>query len=107
MLKTNLRKGELIFRFGGDEFVVVLPATNQEQARQVGERIRNSIAHHVFQSREGRNICITVSLGVATYPDQTKSFVDLLEAADAAMYHGKKETKNVVYVAGSQHRSEK
>lgn len=99
ILRYNLRKGELIFRFGGDEFVVILPATNLTQATQVGERIRTNIAHHVFQAREKEDIRITVSIGVATYPDQTKNFTELLEVADRAMYHGKKGTKNVVYVA--------
>lgn len=101
ILRYNLRKGELIFRFGGDEFVVVLPATSLIQATQIGERIRTNIAHHVFQSREKEDIRITVSIGAAAYPDQTKNFSELLEVADKAMYHGKKGTKNVVYVAGN------
>ncbi len=105
ILKKNLRKGELIFRYGGDEFVVVLPATNQEQAKQIGERIRSGIASHPFQSCERENIRLTVSMGVATYPDQTKSFKELLETADKAMYHGKKGTKNVVYVAGESKKT--
>jgi len=100
ILMHNLRRGELVFRFGGDEFVIILPATNLDPARQIGERIRSNIASHVFQSREGEEIRLTVSIGVAVYPGQTKNFRELLEAADRAMYHGKKTTKNVVYVTG-------
>jgi len=96
----NLRKGELVFRFGGDEFVIILPATNLDAARQIGERIRSNISSHVFQSQEGEEIRLTVSIGVAEYPGQTKNFRELLEAADKAMYHGKKATKNIVYVTG-------
>ncbi len=107
ILKYNLRKGELIFRFGGDEFVVVLPATDLEQAKEVGERIRSSIACHVFQSDEKKNIRITVSMGIAVYPDHTKCFQDLLEAADEAMYRGKRKTKNVVFVAEGPKKSKK
>ena len=100
ILRHNLRKGELIFRFGGDEFVVILPATSLGHAKQIGERIRSHIAHHHFQSKEKEGIRITVSIGVATYPEQTKNFNELLKVADEAMYRGKRATKNVVYVAG-------
>ncbi len=99
ILRHNLRKGELIFRFGGDEFVVILPATHLDQAKRIGERIRVSVGSHLFQARERGGIHITLSIGVASYPDQTKSFNELLKVADEAMYHGKRATKNVVYVA--------
>ncbi len=100
ILRHNMRRGELIFRYGGDEFVVILPATNLEQAKRIGERIRLNIARHRFRAREGEEIHITVSIGVASYPDQTRNLEELLKVADEAMYRGKKATKNVVYVAG-------
>ena len=101
-LRLLLRGGELVFRYGGDEFVVILPATNLVQAKQIGERVRLSLQHHVFQAKEKKNIRLTVSIGVATYPEQAKNITELLAIADSAMYHGKKGSKNVVYVAGKE-----
>ncbi len=105
VLRQNFRKGELIFRYGGDEFVVILPATPLELAKEVGERVLSSISHHLFHAKEGGGIHLTASIGIATYPNQAGSVTKLLKIADEAMYHGKRETKNVVYVAGKSMRA--
>lgn len=99
ILRGILRKGELIFRYGGDEFVMILPATSLEEAKQIGERIRLSIFHHEFHTKGKKRIRLTVSIGVATYPEQARNIMELLTIADRAMYHGKKGSKDVVYVA--------
>ena len=82
-------------RFGGDEFVVILPATDPTGARTIAEGLRETIAACAIPGdREGRTL--TVSIGVATFPDHADDAEGLFRAADAAMYAVKRSTKNGV-----------
>ncbi len=99
ILKGHVREEDVVIRYGGDEFTVVLPRTDATGAKDVAERIRQAIKDHNFLGREGRSIRITTSIGVATYPDNAKTREELLDQADRAMYRGKEAARDVVYSA--------
>lgn len=100
ILKANVREEDYVIRYGGDEFTLVLPATDRSGAREVAERIRRSLKDHVFLGREGKSVRLTASIGVATFPDDAQSREELIDQADRAMYRGKEATRDVVYLAG-------
>ena len=99
ILEDNLRKVDVISRYGGDEFVMVLPQTPQDSSFLVAERLRRVIEKNRFLKQEGFSIRLTASLGVATFPYSARTKDELLEVADKAMYRGKYSTKNIVYSA--------
>jgi len=91
----RLRPGDVAARFGGDELVVILPATDTTAARTIAEGLREAIAACAIPGdREGKTL--TVSIGVATFPDHADDAEGLFRAADAAMYAVKRSTKNGV-----------
>jgi len=92
-----LRSIDIVARYGGDEFVIVLPQTAPNHAVQIAERIRKSIENTVFLKREGYSLKITSSFGVSSYPESAKTKEDLLRLADEAMYRVKNQTRNGVY----------
>src|SRR6266550_3327840 len=99
LIRGSARETDVVSRFGGDEFAVVLPDTGGEGAFAVGERIRERIAAHPFLASEGLKIRLTASVGVATLPDVAASAEELLKAADRAMYRVKDAGKNGILVA--------
>ncbi|MBI5409371.1 MAG: sensor domain-containing diguanylate cyclase [Nitrospirae bacterium] len=99
VLKENLRKVDIAIKYGGDEFVIILPQTSREGGFLVAERLRKMIEKNVFLKKEGCPLRITASFGVASFPDNAKSKEELLELADKAMFRGKLSTKNVVFAA--------
>lgn len=99
ILKDAVRKVDAVARYGGDEYIIVLTDTTSKGALVVAERIREIIEEYVFLDKEGYSIRLTVSIGVATYPEHARSKIDLLHLADEAMYRGKYDKKNVVYLA--------
>ncbi|MBI5739392.1 MAG: GGDEF domain-containing protein [Nitrospirae bacterium] len=97
VLRQNLRKVDMIFRYGGDEFVIILPQTPKEGGVFVAERLRRMMEKNVFLKEEGMRVRITASFGVAPFPGSAKGREELLSIADHAMFHGKFSTKNVVF----------
>ena len=93
-----IRDSDYGFRFGGDEFVLILVETENDEAGRVAERMRKKVEDHIFR-KEGKEHKITVSVGVATFPDHGKTKEEILHLADQAMYDGKKSHKNIVYMA--------
>ena len=101
VIRDSARETDIVARFGGDEFALVLPDTGTDGAFFVGERIREKIAAWVFLQSIGLNISLTVSVGVATLPDVASSAEQLIQAADEAMYAVKDGGKNGIRVAGA------
>lgn len=99
VLQRSARETDVVARFGGDEFSVVLPDTGSEGAAAVGDRMRERIAAHAFLADEQLDVRLTVSVGVATLPDVAASAEELIKAADTAMYRVKDAGKNSVMVA--------
>jgi diguanylate cyclase (GGDEF)-like protein len=98
-LKSACRRIDFAFRYGGDEFVIVLPQASKENAFVVARRLHRLIGEMTWLSSEGLNIHFTASVGVASYPSDAKSKVELLHLADEAMYLIKNTTRNGVAAA--------
>lgn len=98
VLREQLRGADLGVRYGGEEFLAILPATTSEQAMAVAERIRVRIARLVLDADDGP-MRITTSIGVATLANG-ESAVHLLARADAAMYRAKADGRNRCVAAG-------
>jgi two-component system cell cycle response regulator len=99
ILQENMRKVDIIIRYGGDEFVIIMPQTSKESGFMVADRLRRTIEESVFLKSEDHPVRITASFGVASFPVNAKNKEELLVIADKALYHGKFSTKNVVYAA--------
>ena len=96
LLKSSIRESDIVYRWGGEEFIIVLPATNIEQAQKVTDQI-----HRVFANANWEHLEIpplTLSVGIAVYPHHGKSFDSLLKEADAAVYAAKEKGRNQTYI---------
>lgn len=100
-IKEKCRLIDLAFRYGGDEFVVLLPQTSKENALAVANRLHKLIGETVWLKDAGLNVHITTSVGVASYPTDSRTKAELLHLADEAMYYVKNTTRDAVAVAGS------
>ena len=92
-IKNHLRKIDYLFRFGGEEFVALLPGAEKESAMRTAERIRDVVARTV-KAEDSRYI--TISIGGSIYPDDAKDEEELFRRADRALYRAKREGKNRV-----------
>jgi diguanylate cyclase (GGDEF)-like protein len=99
IIHSGARETDVVARFGGDEFALVLPDTGPEGAMLVARRIRERIADHPFLASEGIGYRLTASVGVATQTDGRGTPEALLAAADAAMYRVKDRGKNGIEMA--------
>jgi diguanylate cyclase (GGDEF)-like protein len=96
LIARSVRETDLVARYGGDEFVIVLPETSPEKAVTIAERIRQNIANTIFRGGADYQIHLTASFGVASYPENAASPAGLIRAADKAMYLAKEQHKNSV-----------
>jgi diguanylate cyclase (GGDEF)-like protein len=99
VIRRSARETDVVARFGGDEFALILPDTGAEGAAAVADRIRERVDEHRFLVGEGLAIRLTVSVGVGTLPDVAGSAEELIRAADQAMYRVKDSGKNGVFIA--------
>jgi diguanylate cyclase (GGDEF)-like protein len=98
-LANSIRAEDVVCRFGGEEFVVILPTANLEASRARGERIRSKL-RELIVLHQGQSLgVITVSVGVAALPTHGTSARELLQAADAALYRAKREGRDRVVTA--------
>ena len=95
LLQGSVREIDLAGRWGGEEFVMLLPETDLEGGRKLADRIRQTLAEHEFTGRDAATFRVTASLGVAAFPD-APSEDQLVAAADAALYDAKRSGKNRV-----------
>ncbi len=99
MIKDSCRVIDLAFRYGGDEFVILLPQTSKENALRVAHRLHKRIREGSWLKEAGLNVHITASIGVASYPGDSKTKADLLHLADEAMYLVKNTARDAVAAA--------
>lgn len=83
LLKQNVRKNDVVGRWGGEEFVVLLPQADTQQGMRIGERIRSSVRTELNG--------VTVSIGLATFPHHAENAMELAMVADTCMYEAKKK----------------
>jgi len=101
LLEESLRKVDVAVRYGGEEFVLILPSTPKTGAVVVAERAAQAIAREEMHRGER----LTLSMGIATYPADAKNEGDLLRHADGAMYLAKAKGKNQIELYGNDRRS--
>lgn len=102
ILSNNIRQNDLLFRYGGDEFCIILDNTTQEEALLIGERLRLAINNYPQEGVEhlpGKKL--SVSIGVASLSDDVDSYLSLIDKADAALYRAKYLRKNRVEAYGN------
>lgn len=102
VVKQSLRDSDFGFRYGGDEFVLLLPHTDNAGAVLIGKRIQEKLAQKVFAEEHGLKLKVAASMGVASYPADAETKEDLVRLADEAMYHVKNTTRDGVAVAGER-----
>ncbi|MDH5716753.1 MAG: GGDEF domain-containing protein [Spirochaetia bacterium] len=94
---ANLRKSDIVARYGGEEFIVILPYADNKEALAVAERIRVAIEKHKFEHEKKQpQGDLTISAGVATFPEMARTAEELINMADKALYHAKRTGKNKV-----------
>jgi diguanylate cyclase (GGDEF)-like protein len=99
LIKAQLRLIDYAFRYGGDEFVVLLPQTGKDQALVVARRLRDSLRTSMFCKDEGLNLNVRASMGVATYPHDAKTPHDIIRQADEMMYLVKNTSRDNIGIA--------
>jgi diguanylate cyclase (GGDEF)-like protein len=99
ILAEAVRESDILARYGGDEFVVVLPETPPSGALVIAERLRKAIEEHCFLQPQGLSARISASFGIASYPDHALTPEGLIQKADQAMYRVKERDKNGIEVA--------
>jgi diguanylate cyclase (GGDEF)-like protein len=105
VIRASARETDIVARFGGDEFAILLPETGVEGAQSVARRLRDRIQRFAFLAERGPGSRLTASIGVATLPDVADTAEGLLQAADAAMYRVKVTGKNGIHIAGSENHA--
>lgn len=97
IFKKNVREDDVIARYGGEEFAIILPDTCEEEAIEIGNRLRDAIENTHFEGEENQpNGNLTISIGVSCYPIKAKNKKELINTADDALYRAKFFNKNRV-----------
>lgn len=99
ILRQTCRDVDIVSRNGGEEFSVLLMDCSQSKAVEIAERIRKTIEEHPFELPGQRKTAITVSIGIASYPEPVKDVEELKEKADGALYEAKRAGRNKVIVS--------
>jgi diguanylate cyclase (GGDEF)-like protein len=99
IIKAQLRLIDFAFRYGGDEFVVLLPQTGKDQAVVVAKRLQDSLRNGKFSTDQGEQINVRASMGLATFPHDAQTPHDIIRQADDMMYAVKNSTRDNIGVA--------
>ncbi|HLB58482.1 MAG TPA: GGDEF domain-containing protein [Bdellovibrionota bacterium] len=89
VLRAGIRNADTLFRYGGDEFTVILPNCSEKDAQVVRDRIHQMITSHRFFGTDGKKIELSASVGISSYPADGEKISQLMEAADREMYRNK------------------
>ncbi len=90
ILRNHARATDIVARYGGEEFVLLLPLTGRHEALAMAERLRRAVESHIFPRRKR----LTISVGVATFPEDSTETQEILNMADKALYQAKREGRN-------------
>jgi diguanylate cyclase (GGDEF)-like protein len=103
LLRSNTRPFDKTYRYGGEEFAILLPDADKEIALMVAQRLRNAVWAERFEGAEASQPekKVTISIGVASYPKDARIPEELIAAADSALYKAKQTGRNRVCAAGS------
>lgn len=93
IMKDSVRQVDLVGRYGGEEFILALPDTDRNSALIVADRIRQGVEKHKFEAYD-ETISMTISVGIATFPENGDNIQGLIEKADQALYKAKEEGRN-------------
>lgn len=96
LIHAKIREVDFVARFGGEEFVMILPNTSKKDAVSVGEKLRLLVGSHPFRQPADLQHPFTISIGVASFPDDADRIEEILAAADQALYQAKKEGRDRV-----------
>jgi len=99
VIKSHLRLIDYAFRYGGDEFVILLPQTSKEAALIVARRLLEVMRLSEFMATEGLKLNVRCSMGLATYPEDAKSAHEMIRQADEMMYSVKNTTRDNIAIA--------
>jgi diguanylate cyclase (GGDEF)-like protein len=97
VIKDNVRQIDLVGRYGGEEFLAILPEADKEQAKFAAERIRQAVASQQIKVYD-ENLKVTISIGISTFPQDSQGALTLIEKADLALYDAKGSGRNKVCV---------
>lgn len=100
LILQNLRKTDMVFRYGGEEIIMILTETSLEKALIPIERLRKSIEEYPF-FYDGNNIKVTVSIGIEGFDEEIQTYEDMLDNADKALYIAKEQGRNKVITSSS------
>ncbi|WP_114327405.1 GGDEF domain-containing protein [Candidatus Colwellia aromaticivorans] len=103
LLSSAIRKSDIALRYGGEEFVILMPNTNHKDALMLSNRIRLNVKNTPFREN-GTNLHISISGGLAVYPTHAKTADELIYFADSALYRAKGAGKNNIKVFKNERR---
>ena len=89
-IKAHIRSSDIVARYGGDEFVVLMPDTSEQRADQVARRVVAGVLQQTHELSDRTRVTVGVSAGLAIYPSDGRNAAQLLQAADGAMYEAKR-----------------
>jgi diguanylate cyclase (GGDEF)-like protein len=95
-IKKHLRKIDLFIRFGGEEFIAVLPGASKEATMRTAERLRNVIENTQYRCEDGRVLNITISIGGSIFPIDAKNQLELFRNADKSLLKAKRDGRNKI-----------